>query len=130
MQSSFLHMITYISAFLASNLLFALVLFLYRRKGGGVIAKISRSVEYNILHANFMKVWSIFAFAYLAVFIIISHSDLSCDQLDVDAQCHCYGLQVVEHGNMREKLHWANNGLRMCPDSKFFAKFIKENRPK
>lgn len=104
-----------------------LALLRYRLSGGGLFSKISKPLEKRLMKENTLKLYFIFAAFYFSCFIIYSHSGIGCEDLDLDAQCECYALEVRHRDNIKQKLHWANNGQRMCPDSEFFSKVIEEN---
>lgn len=129
MQSNFQHALIDIVMFIAVNALFMLALYYYRTSNKR-FARVPLVIKQYLLQTNFLKLCVIFASFYFAIFVSYNHMGISCDKLDRDAQCQCYGLEVASHKNMKEKLHWANNGLRMCPDSKFFADFLAKNSGK
>lgn len=127
MQSNMQAAVLAIAAFVVANLLFALALAYYRKRGGGVLARVDARLEKQLLRANFLKLCTFFAGAWIAGYIIYQHTGLGCEDLNEAAQCECYALEMVDHRKTKDKIHWAKNGLKMCPDSTYFSTFLKAN---
>ena len=127
MNSNFIHTILEIAIGISIVLLFMMALFNYRKYAGKFFIQIPQPVKQYLLQQNFYKVSFIFAFLCFAIWVSYRHSGLGCEDLDEAAQCQCYALQVVNKTDIKQQLHWARNGMKMCPDSKFFSNFIEKN---
>jgi len=104
-----------------------IILHNYRKYADNSLIRFPNLMKQYFLQQNFLKITFIFAFFCFAIWVSLRHSRVSCDDLDESAQCVCYWLEVTKKKNKKEKLHWASNGMRMCPDSKFFSDFIEKN---
>jgi len=129
MQDNFLHALYSMVAFLVANGVFAAILVYYRASHGQLpswVPTIPAAIKEYLLKANIVKICAIFAAMCFVIFIINRHTGIGCEDLDLDAQCECYALEVAHHADPKEKVLWLNNGLRMCPDSHYFLNFVKK----
>jgi hypothetical protein len=113
--------------FLLANIVFAHWLKRYRRSRRHVFAGFSPWLEAQLRQANFLKLCFVFAACYFSAYVIYNHTGIGCDDLDKDAQCQCYAHEVMKYKrNAKQQQHWAQNGARMCPDSKFFTETLNQ----
>lgn len=126
MNSNFIHTILEIAVGVVIVLLFMVALLYYRKYAGKFMIQIPEMVKQYLLQQSFYKVSFIFAFFCFAIWVSYRHSGHGCEDLDEAAQCECYALQVANKSDIKQQLHWARNGMRMCPDSKFFSNFIEK----
>ena len=103
-----------------------IILYSYRKYADNPLIRIPNLMKQYLLQQNFFKITFIFAFLCFSIWVSFRHSRVSCEDLDESAQCVCYWLEVSKKSVIKEQLHWARNGMRMCPDSKFFSVLLEK----
>lgn len=123
MPNNFLHMVFAIIIFLLLNFLTMLGLLYFREKKAQSVLAPSFMVHL-FTQMNVLKLSFIFAASYFIIYIVFSHSFISCEKLDKDAKCQCYALEIIHQPSKQQKSELAQNALESCPTSDFFSQFI------
>ena len=126
MHANLIHAVFEIILYIVIVILFMLALLAYRKYAGNFLIHLPNLFKLYLLRQNFYKISFIFAFFCFAILVSYRHSSLGCEDLDEEAQCQCYALEVVNKSDVKQQLHWARNGMRMCPESIFFSNYLEK----
>ena len=73
---------------------------------------------------NFLSIFFVGLILFLSIYILYKHQVRDCIELDKDAICQCFALEISETTNVTQKIKISNTAIKYCKKSMYIKKHL------